>query len=101
MDECILLPCPDAPPPPPEGGWSWFQFAQTKYRCPNGQEFEDGNFPFWFMNCSVVKKWHPEEVQKCVRKYQTILAHTRYPITAIENNFLAHFAVISITDIFL
>ena len=31
--------------------------------------FENGNFPFWYSNCTVEKVWDPVEVEECIRKY--------------------------------
>ncbi|XP_059096709.1 sushi, von Willebrand factor type A, EGF and pentraxin domain-containing protein 1-like [Tigriopus californicus] len=66
IEKCVQLPCKEAPPPPPEGGWSWFEFDYSRYRCPNGFMFEDGSFPYWYANCSANRKWNPSKIQPCI-----------------------------------
>ena len=40
--------------------------------------FENGNFPFWYSNCTVEKVWDPAEVEECIRKYKYSLDHDVY-----------------------
>lgn len=61
-----VLPCKDDPPPAPPGGWSWFEFKTTKYMCPNGYEFEGGQYPFWQANCTAKRTWNPPVAISCV-----------------------------------
>ena len=65
-----VLPCADRPPPIEEGGWLWYDKEFSKYKCPNGKMFENGNFPFWYSNCTVEKVWDPAVVEECIRKYK-------------------------------
>ena len=70
VDECVLLPCPDQPPPKVEGGWAWYGLENTRYKCPNGFEFSPGQYPYWYSNCTLAKVWDPPEVEECVRKHK-------------------------------
>ena len=38
--------------------------------------FENGNFPFWYSNCTVEKVWDPAEGEECIRKYRYSLNRT-------------------------
>ena len=63
-----MLPCPTQPPKAEEGGWLWYDIEFSKYKCPNGKMFANGNFPYWYSNCTVEKRWDPPEAEECVRK---------------------------------
>ena len=65
----LVLPCPEQPPPISEGGWLWYDKEFSKYKCPNGKMFKNGNFPYWYSNCTVEKVWDPADVEECIRKY--------------------------------
>ena len=30
LEECEALPCPNAPPEKPEGGWSWYEYDRNR-----------------------------------------------------------------------
>ena len=64
-----MLPCPNEPPPKPLGGWFWYGLENSKYKCPNGYQFVNGNYPYWYSNCTVAKVWDPKEVEVCMGKY--------------------------------
>ena len=51
-----------------EGGWLWYDIEFSKYKCPNGKMFANGNFPYSFSNCTVEKLWDPPEAEQCVCK---------------------------------
>ena len=68
VEECVLLPCPEQPPPKMEGGWAWYGLENTRYKCPNGYEFSTGQYPYWYSNCTLAKVWDPPTVEECVRK---------------------------------
>lgn len=63
-----VLPCPNAPPEKPVGGWQWYDVENTRYKCPNGWKFEQGNYPYWYSNCTIAKVWDPNTVETCIRK---------------------------------
>jgi hypothetical protein len=63
-----VLPCPEFPAEKPEGGWFWYDMENSRYKCPNGLMFADGNYPYWYSNCTPAKVWDPEEVEECIRK---------------------------------
>ena len=63
-----MLPCLDPPPPKPTGGWSWYGFSETKYKCPDGYEFLDGSFPYAYAKCNLMQKWEPAEQMECKRE---------------------------------
>ncbi len=63
-----VLPCETAPPDAPAGGTSWYNLKATKYKCPNGYNF-DGHHYFTYSNCTPAKYWLPRQVPKCVREY--------------------------------
>ena len=60
-----MLPCPDDPPSPPEGGWMWYNISKTTYKCPEGFEFSDGSYPLRYSECNLKKKWDPPEQLVC------------------------------------
>ena len=64
-----MLPCPEFPAEKPEGGWFWYDMENSRYKCPNGLMFADGNYPYWYSNCTPAKVWDPEEVENCIRKF--------------------------------
>ena len=68
-----MLPCPTGPPEKPIGGWFWYDLENSKYKCPNGYMFENGNYPYWYSNCTVAKVWDPPAVESCKRKESSCL----------------------------
>ena len=67
-DYCVffsVLPCPEAPPLPMTGGWSWYGIQATQYKCPNGHQFINNAYPYWYSNCTLEKIWDPPVVQDC------------------------------------
>ena len=72
----LVLPCPKQPPPKPEGGWFWYSLEKARYKCPNGFQFEKGNYPYWYSNCTVAKVWEPLTTENCVGKKNIILHKT-------------------------
>ena len=60
-----VLPCPEAPPLPMAGGWSWYGIQSTQYKCPNGHQFINNAYPYWYSNCTLQKIWDPPAVQDC------------------------------------
>lgn len=77
------LYCAEPPPPAPEGEGSEraFGFEITKYRCKNGYQWKNGQWPYLEMEC-LNRKWSPKLLPECVRKYQCTL-------TKAINTFLA------------
>ena len=73
VEECVLLPCPKPPPEVPVGGWHWYDLEFTKYKCPNGHMFANGNYPYWYSNCTVSKIWDPLETENCMRKISSLI----------------------------
>ena len=63
-----MLPCPKFPAEKPPGGWFWYDMENSRYKCPNGLMFADGNYPYWYSNCTPAKVWDPEKVEDCIRK---------------------------------
>ena len=70
----LVLPCPGEPPGKPEGGWFYYNIEFGRYKCPNGYEFAGGNYPYWYSNCTMAKKWDPPEVEACVRKFLHVVS---------------------------
>ena len=66
VDDCVALPCEKTPPELPVGGWTWYEFDFSRYKCPNGFGFADGSYPYWFSECGADKNWLPDEVDECV-----------------------------------
>jgi hypothetical protein len=76
MFQLILLldlPCRDQPPLFTPGGWFWYGLENSRYKCPNGFKFENGNYPYWYSNCTIQKTWDPPAVESCVRKYTYLM----------------------------
>ena len=38
----------------------------TRYKCPNGYMFSGGNYPYWYSNCTVQRRWDPAQVETCI-----------------------------------
>ena len=68
VDPCVLLPCPEAPPSKSLGGSFWYGLENSRYKCPNGYEFTNGLYPYWYSNCTLAKVWDPPVVENCHRK---------------------------------
>ena len=47
----------------------WYGLENSRYKCPNGFEFKNGNYPYWYSNCTLSKVWDPPLVEECVREY--------------------------------
>ena len=67
----IVLPCPEYPPEKSLGGWFWYNMENSRYKCPNGFMFANGNYPYWYSNCTMAKIWDPPAVEECIRKSTT------------------------------
>ena len=67
-----MLPCPEYPPEKSLGGWFWYDMQNSRYKCPNGFMFANGNYPYWYSNCTMAKIWDPPTVEECIRKAKTI-----------------------------
>ena len=105
-----MLPCPEFPAEKPEGGWFWYDMENSRYKCPNGLMFADGNYPYWYSNCTPAKVWDPEEVEVCIRKFfQLIWPHSFFKVSKsyhlsvfiVFHNFWQFSLDVEVSQIFL
>ena len=61
------LPCSERPPTKPEGGTLFYDRDLSKYACPEGMEFQTGNY-FEESECTQARTWQPKALPKCARK---------------------------------
>ena len=66
--------CAELPPRAPEGEGAERVFGMevTRYRCPNGFQWEGGQWPYLEMEC-LNKKWAPKQLPSCVSKYTWLI----------------------------
>ena len=71
------LPCRKTPPPPPEGGWSWYSMELMTYKCPHSLEFANVSnpYPHYYIGCTAERIWEETEVPGCTRKQIFFLAY--------------------------
>ena len=66
MHILAVLPCAIVPAPYRTAGEFWYHIEFSKYRCPDGKMFPNGNFPYVYSNCTVKKVWDPPLIDSCI-----------------------------------
>lgn len=68
IEACKVVPCLESPPKKPTGGVLFYDPERVKYRCPDGFQFKEAGFPFFWVNCTAAGTWLPEVVESCKGK---------------------------------
>jgi len=72
------LPCRTPPPDAPLGGWDWYEFDRSRYRCGPGLQWETGEYPYWISDCGADKIWNPKVIPSCERKYKKMVIYNMF-----------------------